>query len=234
MVYLLARFKITTPINLYFMLGWQTVSNISKKKSCHKSAFIHLWIIKKLMWFKNENLIQIKAKQDDLTRLQRNVSRKKSSYDQLVANIINKISNCYFNLIKHCQCNTVTYFIYCVKHNSRNIMCFINFCRQNILTYHLNNYCPVICSIPTRYVPKIHGVYLKEVRKVCKETDRDKSINYRNIIIIIFFIISFIIFLIIIIIIVKNRRLFWWMVIPYRFILYYHFLAYKFFNCLFF
>lgn len=186
------------------------------------------------MWFKNENLIQIKAKQDDLTRLQRNVSRKKSSYDQLVANIINKISNCYFNLIKHCQCNTVTYFISCVKHNSRNIMCFINFCRQNILTYHLNNYCPVICSIPTRYVPKIHGVYLKEVRKVCKETDRDNSINYRNIIIIIFFIISFIIFLIIIIIIVKNRRFFWWMVIPYRFILYYHFLAYKFFNCLFF
>lgn len=159
---------------------------------------------------------------------------KKSSYDQLVANIINKISNCYFNLIKHCQCNSVIYFIYCVKHNSRNIMCFINFCRQNILTYHLNNYCPVICSIPTRYVPKIHGVYLKEVRKVCKETDRDNSINYRNIIIIIFFIISFIIFLIIIIIIVKNRRLFWWMVIPYRFILYYHFLAYKFFNCLFF
>lgn len=138
------------------------------------------------MWFKNENLIQIKAKQDDLTRLQRNVSRKKSSYDQLVANIINKISNCYFNLIKHCQCNSVTYFIYCVKHNSRNIMCFINFCRQNILTYHLNNYCPVICSIPTRYVPKIHGVYLKEVRKVCKETDRDNSINYRNIIIITF------------------------------------------------
>lgn len=58
-----------------------------------------------------KNLIQIKAKQDDLTRLQRNVSRKKSSYDQLVANIINKISNCYFNLIKHCQCNNVTYFI---------------------------------------------------------------------------------------------------------------------------
>lgn len=93
---------------------------------------------------------------------------------------------------------------------------------QNILTYHLNNYCPVICSIPTRYVPKIHGIYLKEVRKVCKETDRANSINYRNIIIIIIIIIiSFIIFIIIIIIIVKNRRLFWWMVIPYRFILFY-------------
>lgn len=124
------------------------------------------------------------------------------------------------NLIKHCQCNSVTYFIYCVKHNSRNIMCFIS---VNILTYHLNNYCPVICSIPTRYVPKIHGVYLKEVRKVCKETDRANSINYRNIIIIIIvFIISFIIFIIIIIIIVKNQQLFWCMVIPYtgRFILF--------------
>lgn len=59
---------------------------------------------------------------------------KKSSYDQLVANIINKISNCYFYLIKHCQCNSVTYFIYCVKHNSRNIMCFIFSDKISLLT----------------------------------------------------------------------------------------------------
>lgn len=60
------------------------------------------------------------------------------------------------------------------------------------------------------------------MRKVCKETDRANSINYRNIIIIIVFIISFIIFIIIIIIIVKTQQLFWWMVIPYtgRFILF--------------
>lgn len=47
-----------------------------------------------------------------------------SSYDHLVANIKNKSCNCYFNLIKHCQCCSVTFF-YCVKHYSRNIMCLI-------------------------------------------------------------------------------------------------------------
>lgn len=131
-----------------------------QKKRCHKSAFIHLWIIKKLMWFKNENLIQIKAKQDDLTRLQRNVSRKKSSYDQLVANIINKISNCYFNLIKHCQCNSVTYFIYCVKHNSRNIMCLLTI--WTIIALSSVLYLPDTFQKYTGFISKKCAKYVKK------------------------------------------------------------------------
>lgn len=87
---------------------------------------------------------------------------KKSSYDQLVANIINKISNCYFNLIKHCQCNSVTYFIYCVKHNSRNIMCFIFSDKISLLTIWT-----IIALSSVLYLPDTFQKYTGFISKKC-------------------------------------------------------------------
>lgn len=76
------------------------------------------------------------------------------------------------------QCYSVTLFLHCVEHYSRILqVCF--FFLENILTYRLSNYCPVICLIPTRYVPNIHVIYLKEAHTVRTENDHANLVNYR-------------------------------------------------------
>lgn len=56
---------------------------------------------------------------------------------------------------------------------------FFFFFLENILTYRLSNYCPVICLIPTRYVPNIHVIYLKDAHTVRTEKDHANLVNCR-------------------------------------------------------